>query len=368
MGDIAARLAVALDHGDEAEAVAVEQRRQSFAGSSATLSWKRTMPGSAVRITLAVTAFGRQVGRQLAASRADLHRAVGGLRDSGSGCESACIEHRRDLAVLDHQFAAIPGVLRLEVVVEQHEVGAAAAAEAADLAVHAEARGADAASPCSRPAPASCRRGTASRTTQSRPKSSRSSASRSSVQTQMRLCDGAELGDGLDRLRQRVPRRGRRAAAQEDPDAGLEEVVGDVAVDRLVRVGDAAGRIGGDEFAAVDVAADRPAALRALRRGWRGCARRPWRPGTKSIFSPRATASGQRSNSAPILSGVRSPPAVSSSGEVAGTVLGTVRKMESGAWRASSSIASTPATSITLPISWLSQKIVVVPLSSAASA
>ena len=52
---------------------------------------------------------------------------------------------------------------------------------------------------------------------------------------------------------------------------------------------------------------------------------------TKSIFSPSATASGQRSKSAPIFSAVRSPPAVSSSGEVAGTVLGTVRKIESGA-------------------------------------
>ena len=90
--------------------------------------------------------------------------------------------------------------------------------------------------------------------------------------------------------------------------------------------------------------------------------------GTKSIFSPSAAASGQRSNRAAILSGVRSPPAVSNSGEVAGTVLGTVRKMERGAWRASSSIISMPAASITLPISWLSQKIVVVPLSSAASA
>ena len=90
--------------------------------------------------------------------------------------------------------------------------------------------------------------------------------------------------------------------------------------------------------------------------------------GTKSIFSPSATASGHLSNNAAIFSGVRSPPAVSSSGDVAGTVEGTVRKIESGAWRASSSIASTPATSMTLPISWLSQKIVVVPFKSAASA
>ena len=89
---------------------------------------------------------------------------------------------------------------------------------------------------------------------------------------------------------------------------------------------------------------------------------------TKSIFSPRATASGHLSNSFPIFFAVRSPPAVSNFAEVAGTVLGTVRKMLSGAWRESWSIHSMPAASHTLPISWLSQKMVVVPLSSAASA
>ena len=87
---------------------------------------------------------------------------------------------------------------------------------------------------------------------------------------QTRLWDGAELGDRLDRLRQRMPRRRRRAAAQEDPDAGLEQVVGDVAVDRLMRVGDAGGRIGGDELAPVDMAGNRPAALE--RRGEDGVA------------------------------------------------------------------------------------------------
>ena len=89
---------------------------------------------------------------------------------------------------------------------------------------------------------------------------------------------------------------------------------------------------------------------------------------TKSIFSPKAAASGQRSKSAPIFSAVRSPPAVSNCGPVAGTVLGTVRKMFSGARRASSSIHSMPSASQTFPISWLSQKIDVTPLSSAASA
>ena len=45
-----------------------------------------------------------------------------------------------------------------------------------------------------------------------------------------------------------------------------------------------------------------------------------------------------------------------------------MRKIESGARRASSSIHSIPLVSQTFPISWLSQKIVVVPLSSAGSA
>ena len=89
---------------------------------------------------------------------------------------------------------------------------------------------------------------------------------------------------------------------------------------------------------------------------------------TKSIFSPRATASGHLSKILPIFLGVRSPPAVSNLGPVAGTVLGTVRKIERGACLASSSIHSIPRASHTLPISWLSQKIVVVPFRRAASA
>src|SRR6478736_3453905 len=50
----------------------------------------------------------------------------------------------------------------------------------------------------------------------------------------------------------------------------------------------------------------------------------PWLRGspmatcTKSIFSPRAAASGHLSKSLPILAGVRSPPAVSKCGDVAG--------------------------------------------------
>ena len=119
---------------------------------------------------------------------------------------------------------------------------------------------------CSRLMPA--RR--ASRVTQSRPNSMRSSASRSSVQTQMRLCEAPSSVIVLIASGRLMPRRRRRAAAQEDPDAGLEQIVGDVAVDRLVRVGDAAGGIGRDELAAVDVARHRPAALQ--RRGEDGVA------------------------------------------------------------------------------------------------
>jgi hypothetical protein len=110
----------------------------------------------------------------------------------------------------------------------------------------------------------------------------------------------------------------------------------------------------------------RPRLIASARIAW--LRRSPIATCTKSIFSPRATASGHRSKSRPILAGVRSPPAVSNFGVVAGTVLGTVRKMLSGACRASRSIHSMPAASQTLPISWLSQKIVVVPLSSAPSA
>ncbi|GJD76440.1 hypothetical protein CFIICLFH_4698 [Methylobacterium goesingense] len=64
-----------------------------------------------------------------------------------------------------------------------------------------------------------------------------------------------------DGLGQAVPGRGRRTATQVDPDARFQEVVGDVAVDGLVRIGDAAGRVGGHEVAPVDVARDRAAAL-----------------------------------------------------------------------------------------------------------
>src|ERR1019366_2335525 len=64
----------------------------------------------------------------------------------------------------------------------------------------------------------------------------------------------------------------------------------------------------------------------------------------------------------------RSPPAVSNLGPVAGTVLGTVRNIERGALRASSSIHSMPLASQTFPISWLSQNMVVVPFRSAGSA
>ena len=72
---------------------------------------------------------------------------------------------------------------------------------------------------------------------------------------------GAELGDGLDRVGERVPRSRGWAAAEEDPNAGFKEIVADLAVDGLVGVGDAGSGAGGDEFAAVDVAADGAAAF-----------------------------------------------------------------------------------------------------------
>ena len=52
-----------------------------------------------------------------------------------------------------------------------------------------------------------------------------------------------------------MPRRGRRSAAQEDPHAGLQQVVGDVAVDGFVRVRDAARRVRRDKFPPVDMPA-----------------------------------------------------------------------------------------------------------------
>ena len=71
------------------------------------------------------------------------------------------------------------------------------------------------------------------------------------------LVGGAEFGDRLDGLRQRMPGRRRRATAQEQPYTGFEQVVGDVAVDGFMRVGNAGGGVGRDKFAPVDMAADR---------------------------------------------------------------------------------------------------------------
>ena len=58
-----------------------------------------------------------------------------------------------------------------------------------------------------------------------------------------------------------MPRRRGIAAAQEDPDAGFEEVVGDLAVDGFVGVRHARRGVGGDELASIDVATDGPAAF-----------------------------------------------------------------------------------------------------------
>ena len=178
----------------------------------------------------------------------------------------------------------------------------------------------------------------------------------------------AEFGDGADRLRQAVPRGRRRAAAQENPHARFEQVVGDVAVNGLVRVGHAAGRIRRDELPPVDVPAHRPPA-RERRREDRVAALVAVRHLHEIHLFPQRDrfrpAVEQRADLRP-PSGRRPPfPARA---RWPGTVLGTVRKMDSGACRASSSIISMPAASSTLPISWLSQKMVVVPLSNAASA
>ena len=76
---------------------------------------------------------------------------------------------------------------------------------------------------------------------------------------------GSGPGDGLNGQRQGVPRRRRVATSQKDPHAGLQEVGGDVRIDGLVGVGDAAGGAGTHEFSSVDVPADRFAALQGRR-------------------------------------------------------------------------------------------------------
>ena len=67
------------------------------------------------------------------------------------------------------------------------------------------------------------------------------------------LVRSAKFSDRPDRLRQTMPWRGRRSAAQEQPDAGFQQVIRNLAIDRLVRIGDAGCGIGRDEFAAVDM-------------------------------------------------------------------------------------------------------------------
>ena len=172
-------------------------------------------------------------------------------------------QQRRDLAVFDHQLTAIPGVDRLQVIVDEDEIGAAAAAEAADLVAHAEAGGAverahrpglfgfDAAAD-----------GFADDPIEAEAEEIVGVAIVGA--DAVALVAGTEFGDRLDGFDDGIPRRCRIAAAEEDPDAGIDEIVGNVAIDGFVRVGDAGRGIGGDEFAAIDVAGDRATALEGL--------------------------------------------------------------------------------------------------------
>ena len=216
------------------------------------------MPGSAVLIALTMQAFAGSVRRQLDLL-GQLHGRIGRLRVL-IALRQRLIELRRDLAVLDHEIAAIPGALRLQIVVHQHQIGAAPAAEPADIAVHVEAR---------RAMQRAHRPGLLGR----HPRLHRLAHHPVEAEQQeiigvavvgahgRALVRSAELGDGADRLRQRVPWRGRRSPAQEHPDPGVEQIVGDVAVDRLMGVGDAGRRIGRNEVAAIDMAGHRPPAL-----------------------------------------------------------------------------------------------------------
>ena len=105
---------------------------------------------------------------------------------------------------------------------------------------------------------------TAERTTQSMPNMKRSSASRSSVHTQTRFVLAPSSVTALMAWGREFHGVLRVAAAKEHPNAVLEEVIRYVPVDRLVGVGDAGGGACGDEFAAVDVARDGPAAAQRL--------------------------------------------------------------------------------------------------------
>ena len=130
-GDIARRLAVPLDDGDEAEIVAFEMGLPVVGRLEPHDDMLEHDAGQLGANGVGVDRAGGQVGRQLQRRR-QLDRVIGGVGIAVAAAQRG-LERRRDLALLDHQLAAVPGVDRLEVVVEQDNVGAAAAAAAAGV-------------------------------------------------------------------------------------------------------------------------------------------------------------------------------------------------------------------------------------------
>ena len=176
------------------------------------------MPGSGVRMTLAITGPAGSGGtRSNPAAGAQVHRAVRGGRVLVTMAERL-VEQRGDLAVLDDELAAVPGALRFEVVVEQHEVGPPSAAQAAEFAIQPVARGGVQRTQAPRP------RGRQPGF-QRLPRHPVQPEGEHVVRIPVVRADAdalrvrAEFRHGLDGLGQRMPRRGRRPAAQENPQA-----------------------------------------------------------------------------------------------------------------------------------------------------
>ncbi len=127
---------MALDHRDKAEAVTIEMRlpvigRLELDGDMAERDARQFRLDR-----MGDDRPGWQFRRELQILR-QFHRMIGGF-GIPIGLRKCGIENRRDLAILDHQFTAIPGTDRLQIVCQQHEVGAAPTTETADFVFHAE--------------------------------------------------------------------------------------------------------------------------------------------------------------------------------------------------------------------------------------
>ena len=258
MGDPAGAT-VTLDHRDVAEIMRGERRRPIGAGGESDALMGQFDPRQRRADRVDRAGPGGQRRDQGGEGIGQAHGGVG-RRRIAVGPGERLFEPRGGLAVLDHALAAVPRRLRHEIVVQEHEVGPAPAAEAADLPVEAVAGG-----PVQRAhGPGRGLRDAARHRLAHHPVEAEGEQV-VGVAVVGAGADafpgGAVLGHRADRLGQRVPGSRRRAAAQENPEAGLQEVVGDVGIHRLMGVGDAARGIGRHEIAAVDVARDRATPL-----------------------------------------------------------------------------------------------------------